>query len=324
MVSGSAVRTVLAARLLWPVLRRAAALLREEGYRVEQAPAWDRLLDSGLACEALAGVLLGEAGEARREAEILRRFREREAALGVPVAVVGGMNARRHAAALEAAGADLVLPADLPPEEVVSRLRPLFRYGSLVRALREESRGLRERSLRDDLTGLPNRRHFSLDLARCLELARRSGRPVSCILIDVDDFRKVNETYGEGAGDGVIREIARRLEKTARRYDAVARLGADEFGWLLVDADADRAMSAARRAHDLVCGQPFEAAAEPLRLTATLGVSTALPGADLPACDLVGNADRALYWGKETGKNAVRFYPPREAQDDGTAHSHLS
>lgn len=305
-------KTVLVARPLWPVLRRVLALFPEAGYCVEEAPSWDRLLESTLSCAGLCGVVLGEGGDARGEMEVLRRFRERNGARGVPVAVVGGMNALLRANAFQAAGADLVLPADLGAGELVERLRPLLRYGALYQDAAERARQERERSMRDELTGLPNRRHFSLDVERNMEFARRTGRPLSCIIIDIDDFRKVNERYGREAGDGVIRQVGGMIEKTRRRYDSVARLGGDEFGWLLVDADGARALRAAERAHRLLSERLFDGVPDTLHLTATMGVSSLLPGADLPSADLVGNADRALYWGKETGKNAVRFFPPEK------------
>ena len=317
--------TVLVARPLWPVMRRAGALLSSAGYRVEESSSWARLLESGLACRELSGVILGEAGNAHEEMEIVRRFRERNGALGVPLILVGGMNALVRAAKFQAAGVDVILPADAGAGEILERVRPLLRYGSLYQAILAEARDLKERSLRDELTGLPNRRHFSLDLARNVELTRRSGRPLSCIIMDIDDFRKVNETFGQAAGDSVIRQFGTMIAGSMRRYDAMARLGGDEFGWLLVDADADKALQAADRAHKMVSGRTFEGAPEPLRLTATFGVSSLVPGAGLSAADLVGNADRALYWGKESGKNAVRFYPSGKAENGhAAADRHIS
>lgn len=316
---------VLVARPLWPVLRRVGSALSSAGYRVEESASWARLLESGLSCRELSGVILGETGNAREEIEIVRRFRERDGALGVPLVLVGGMNAIVRRGEFEAAGIDIVVAADASAGEIVERIRPLLRYGSLYQAVRDEARRARERSLRDELTGLPDRRHFSLDLARNVELARRTGRPLSCIIIDIDDFRRVNERYGAAAGDGLIRQVAKTLEGSSRRYDALARLGGDEFGWLLVDADAGNAVRVARRAHAMIAGKAFEGGPEPVHVTATIGVSSLAPGEDPTASDLVGNADRALYWGKESGKNAVRFYPAGAAgRGDAEDDRHIS
>jgi diguanylate cyclase (GGDEF)-like protein len=226
------------------------------------------------------------------------------------------------------AGVDVLLPADLSPEAIVEQAAPLLRYGSLYQTLAAANRELREQSLRDDLTGLPNRRHFSMDLKRNVEMARRIGRPLSCIIVDIDNFKRINDTYGHPAGDNVIRQFGSVINRAKRTSDSVARLGGDEFAWLLVDADPGRALQAAARAQRLVNDSTFEAEDDRFRVTATFGVSSIVPGAELSADDLVGNADRALYWGKESGKNIVRFYPPQrpeeEEQPDATPNRYIS
>lgn len=316
--------TVLIARPLWPVLRRIVPFLSAEGYQVEEAPSWSRLADVRLSRPGLAGVFLGEHGAAAEEIAILRRFREREGALGVPVVVVGGMNALMRAAGFRAAGADLVVAADVSPELLIGKATPLMRYGALYRSLQDANSALREKAMMDELTGLPDRRRFSIDVARHIEMARRIGRPLSCIIVDIDDFKKINDSYGQSAGDGVIRQFGAVISRSKRTYDSVARLGGDEFAWLLVDADSSQAVQAAARAHGIVRESVFETEPGPVRLTATFGVSSVSPGMDLSVDYLVGNADRALYWGKESGKNVVRFYPAKRADQDAAADSYIS
>ncbi len=301
-----------------------SALLAAAGFRVVEAPSWKPLLENGLSIPDLSGILLGEHGDTQCELEILRRFRERAGALGVPVILVGGLNAIVRAQRFRDAGADAVLPADIDAEDFLERVRPLLRYGALYQDLATSNKEIREQSLRDGLTGLPNRRHFSLDLARHVEMARRIGRSLSCILIDIDDFKAVNDTYGIRAGDDVIRQFGEVINGAKRTYDTVARLGGDEFAWLLLDADPPQALQAATRAQRVVADSVFHAEPEPVRLTATFGVSSIVSGMELRADDLVGNADRALYWGKESGKNVVRFYPPKKAGKNDSNDPYLS
>ena len=90
----------------------------------------------------------------------------------------------------------------------------------------------------------------------------------------------------------------------------MARLGGDEFVWLLLGVGRDEALRAAERAQRLVSGSVFNGTHAPVRVTATFGVASLSPGGEWNAQTLVENADRALYWGKESGKNMVRFYPP--------------
>lgn len=315
--------TVLIARPLWPVLSRIGPFLAAEGYRVEEAPSWSRLLDAHLSCPTLAGIFLGEHGEVIEEIKVLRRFREREGATGVPLIMVGGRNALLRAPKFRAAGADLVVAADVSPERLMEKAAPLLHYGALYQSLADSNRGLRDQAMMDDLTGLPNRRHFSVDVARHIEMARRIGRPLSCILVDIDDFQRINDAHGRPEGDKVIRQFGTMLSRARRKYDTVSRLGGDEFAWLLVDADRPQAVQAAERAQGIVRENVFEVTGGQLRLTATFGVSSVSPGMDLSVDCLVGNADRALYWGKESGKNVVRFYPAKKANSDAAAHSYL-
>ncbi len=315
---------VIIARPLWPVLRLAGRFLANDGYRVEETPSWSALLDSGLSCSRLSGILLGEHGNTMEELEVIRQFRERKGARGVPIILVGGMNALNRAGKFLSSGVDLVLPADMLPADLAERARPFLRYGSLYQSLSEANRELRELSLRDDLTGLPNRRHFSLDLSRNVEMARRIGRSLSCIIVDIDDFKRINDDFGHQEGDSVLRQFARVLETAKRAYDTVARLGGDEFAWLLMDADPDQALHAANRAMRVINGNAFEVAGRPVMITATFGISSLLPGVEISADDLVGNADRALYWGKETGKNRIRFYPPTKVEGVAETDPYIS
>jgi diguanylate cyclase (GGDEF)-like protein len=276
---------------------------------VETAGSWSALLAEPGRRAELAAVLLGEYGSVAEEEEILRRFRD-GGAPGVPVLLIGGRNAVRRARRFREAGADMVFAADLSEEEILDRAQPLLAYGEMYRKAILAGRDLSDLAMRDGLTGLPDRRRFSLDLERSAETARRIGRPLSCIVTDIDDLRRVNEAYGQGVGDSVIRQFGEVLSQAKRSYDTVARLGGDQFVWLLLGVDGDEAVLAAGRAHRLVSGSVFNGNHEPVRVTATFGVASLSPGREWNAQALVENADRALYWGKESGKNTVRFYPP--------------
>lgn len=301
--------TILVARPLWPVVGRVGDLLSRRGYSVETAGSWGALLAEPGRRAGLAAVLLGEYGNIVEEEEILRRFRD-AGVPGVPVFLIGGQGAVRRARRFREAGADMVFAADLPEAEILERAQPLLAYGEMYRNAILAGREISDLAMRDGLTGLPDRRGFSLDLDRCAETARRIGRPLSCIVTDIDDLRRVNETYGPGVGDSVIRQFGNVLARAKRSYDIVARLGGDEFVWLLLGVGRDEALRAAERAQRLVAGSVFNGNHEPVRVTATFGVASLAPGGEWNVQTLVENADRALYWGKESGKNMIRFYPP--------------
>jgi len=301
--------TVLVARTLWPVIGRVGDLLSRRGYAVETAGSWSALLAEPGRRAGLAAVLLGEYGDVAEEEEILRRFRD-AGEPGVPVFLIGGQSAVLRTRRFREAGADMVFSADLPEEEILDRAQPLLAYGEMYRKAVLAGRELSDCAMLDGLTGLPDRRRFSLDLDRFAETARRIGQPLSCIVTDIDDLRRVNEAHGSGVGDSVIRQFGGVLERAKRSYDTVARLGGDEFVWLLLGVGRDDALRAAERAQRLVSASVFNGTHEPVRVTATFGVASLSPGREWNAQTLVENADRALYWGKESGKNMVRFYPP--------------
>ena len=307
--------TILVARPLWPVLGRVGDLLSRRGYSVETAGSWSALLAEPGRRAGLAAVLLGEYGSVAEEEGILRRFRD-GGGPGIPVLLIGGQSAVRRTRRFREAGADMVFAADLSEEEILDRAQPLLAYGEMYREAVLAGRELSDLAMRDELTGLPDRRRFALDLERSAETARRIGRPLSCIVTDIDDLRRVNEEYGPGVGDSVIRQFGGVLSRVKRSYDTVARLGGDEFVWLLLGVGRDEALRAAERAQRLVSGTVFNGTHEPVRVTATFGVASLSPGGEWNAQALVENADRALYWGKESGKNMIRFYPPEKEGAD--------
>jgi len=307
--------TILVARPLWPAVRRVGDLLSRRGFTVERAATWSALLEDPGKDEGLAAVLLGEYGAVAEEEGILRRFRAVDGP-GVPVFLIGGQNAVRRTRRFREAGADMVFAADLPEEEILDRVQPLLVYGEMYRKAVLVGREQSDMAMLDGLTGLPDRRRFSLDLDRCAEMARRIGQPLSCIVTDIDDLRRVNKTHGTEVGDSVIRQFGGVLARAKRSYDTVARLGGDEFVWLLLGVGRDDALRAAERAQRLVSGSVFNGTHDPVRVNATFGVASLSPGREWNAQALVENADRALYWGKESGKNMVRFYPPGKEDAD--------
>jgi diguanylate cyclase (GGDEF)-like protein len=158
---------------------------------------------------------------------------------------------------------------------------------------------LQERASTDGLTGVANRRSFDAALGREFALSLRSDAPLSVAMIDLDHFKRLNDTLGHVAGDAVLVEVARELCEASRAADLVARYGGEEFVVLLPGADADTASVVARRLHGAV--RRCRATAP---LTASVGVAT-FPDHAIDAVGLVEAADRALYAAKETGRDRV-------------------
>ncbi|HMJ00196.1 MAG TPA: sensor domain-containing diguanylate cyclase [Gaiellaceae bacterium] len=143
----------------------------------------------------------------------------------------------------------------------------------------------------DDLTGLPNRRHFRSELEREISAARRYRSPLSLLLLDLDDFKAINDGHGHEAGDEALRAIALAIQQRLRAPDLAARIGGDEFGVLLPQTGREAAEALASDLEHAV----REALTPPLTTTASIGVSTLQAGG---ANDLLAEADRFLYQAK--------------------------
>jgi len=164
---------------------------------------------------------------------------------------------------------------------------------------------LRRLATRDQLTGLLNRRMFDEILHEEIERSQRFDRPFSLILVDIDHFKNVNDTHGHLAGDVVLREVARRMDKKARSVDRVMRYGGEEFAILMLEGDSD----VARRLADGV-RVSIEADAVPTGGDLVLPLTISAGVADFPrdangANELIAAADKALYAAKEGGRNRV-------------------
>jgi two-component system cell cycle response regulator len=158
---------------------------------------------------------------------------------------------------------------------------------------------LQQMALTDVLTELPNRRHANDYLEQQWAMAERSGRPLSCMMVDVDFFKKVNDTYGHKVGDDVLKQVAQILRSSARKQDMVCRFGGEEFLVICPDAQADQAYQYAERLR-----QNVAAGKTHLNLTVTISVGVASKAPTLLNAEmLLQLADKHLFMAKEMGRN---------------------
>jgi diguanylate cyclase (GGDEF)-like protein/PAS domain S-box-containing protein len=166
----------------------------------------------------------------------------------------------------------------------------------------------------DSVTGLPNRLYLQDRLTSALERASRTGHPGALLLIDLDNFKTINDTLGHDKGDLLLQEVASRLQANARRVDTVARLGGDEFVMMLEDL-ADQEQTAGSQVHT-VGEKVLNALSQPIELGGTLHHTSASIGITLfynnqdQASELLKRADLAMYQAKAAGRNGMRFFSP--------------
>lgn len=183
----------------------------------------------------------------------------------------------------------------------------LFTIFLLAADLADQTRRL---AATDMLSGLLNRRGFDGAVEALLESARTNARRVALVLIDIDRFKSVNDSFGHQAGDRVIARFARLLAEQTGRRDLLARFGGEEFALLMVDADIAAAAGAAERLRAAIAAADFDLP-DARRITASFGLAEMTPGA-MELGDLLARADAALYQAKAAGRDRVIVFeaPP--------------
>ena len=182
-----------------------------------------------------------------------------------------------------------------------------FAPREIVPAL-SEARDLRKLAYYDSVTGLPNRILFHDRLIQAIERARRYGLSLAVLFLDLDEFKRVNDTLGHVMGDRLLTEIGRRLHATLRASDTVSRLGGDEFTVLLPDVSAGDAAGLARKIIDAVCS-PLALGDESIEIGTSVGIAMFPQDAASPD-ELLHLADGAMYAVKANGRHGYRFHSP--------------
>jgi diguanylate cyclase (GGDEF)-like protein len=205
------------------------------------------------------------------------------------------------------AGADDYITKPFDQHELQVRLRAGTRLVDLQAELLSAREALREQATKDSLTRLWNRRSIFDILCRELARTQREGTPVSVVMVDLDHFKSVNDNYGHFAGDAVLCEAARRMQKEIRQYDAMGRYGGEEFLILLSGCDEDAGLKQAERLRRQLSADPMSLQDTRLGISASFGVTTAIPGFAYTPEDLINKADEALYLAKKRGRNRVEY-----------------
>jgi two-component system chemotaxis response regulator CheY len=201
------------------------------------------------------------------------------------------------------AGADDFLVKPLDADELAVRLQIAQRILGVQNELERLNVRLAELVTTDGLTGARNRRSFDEILQTAVSFASRHGMPLSLVMLDVDQFKGFNDTYGHPAGDGVLRTVTELLRQNCRDHDEVARYGGEEFVVLLPGTDAPGSLMIAERLRTAVAAHHW-----PLRpVTISVGVTTTSLGVS-NARTLIEEADRALYQSKKRGRNCATHY----------------
>jgi two-component system, cell cycle response regulator len=190
--------------------------------------------------------------------------------------------------------------------ELVARVRTQVRRKRFSEKLRESVQSSMEMAVTDALTGLHNRRYLDNHMVSMFDESALRARSLSVLVLDIDKFKTINDTYGHDAGDEVLKEFATRVKSNTRSFDLVARFGGEEIVVIVPDTHLEGAVAIAERIRERVEAEPFHVGKghKDIRVTVSIGVAGRRAG-DPSAADMLKRADTALYKAKEEGRNRV-------------------
>jgi two-component system cell cycle response regulator len=234
------------------------------------------------------------------------QVRSLERTRGLPIlAIADADNDTRLVRGLEIGVNDyLVRPID--KNELLARARTLVRKKRYTERLRDNVQLSIEMAITDALTGLYNRRYMESHLTTLVEQAAARGKPLTVLILDIDYFKAINDSYGHDAGDDVLREFALRIRKSIRGIDLACRYGGEEFVAVMPETDMSVATLVAERLRRRIASEPFSIQQGKAAVEVTISIGLAALGApNETAAEILKRADQALYRAKRDGRNRV-------------------
>jgi len=242
--------------------------------------------------------------------EVCRWLKINEDTRGIPILMLTARDSTMDKVEGLHAGADDYLSKPYNEIELNARIYASLRTKTLQDELREKNRQLEEvlsrvevLAVTDPLTGLYNRRHFEEIMEKEFARTTRYRSPMSCLMIDVDHFKKINDTYGHRTGDGVLKDIARIIANSIRKVDTVARWGGEEFIVILPGTGKEQALNAASRIQESIAEHKFPTGENPI--TVSIGIASAPEPSIDTAEKLIDTSDIAMYRAKTLGRNRI-------------------
>jgi two-component system, cell cycle response regulator len=203
-------------------------------------------------------------------------------------------------------GVNDYLMRPIEASELTARVRTQLRRKRYADRLRHSLQLSLEMAITDQLTGLFNRRYMSRHLGTLISSAQTTGKPVSFLILDIDYFKHINDTYGHDVGDEVLREFAGRISANVRGIDLACRYGGEEFVVVMPDTDLTFAYMVAERLRQSVADVPFSIGVAPGQLSVTISVGVTATECKADSAEaLLRRADQALYRAKRDGRNRV-------------------
>jgi two-component system, cell cycle response regulator len=233
------------------------------------------------------------------------QLRSLERTRTIPILAISPLEDRtRLLRGLEIGVNDYLVPP-IDKNELLARVRTQVRKRRYLERLRDDVQTSLELAITDALTGLHNRRYMERHIAGLVEHSVAGGKPLAVLMLDVDHFKAINDTYGHDAGDEVLREFALRIRKSIRGLDLACRYGGEEFIVVMPETDLSAAALVAERLRRTIASEPFALQRGERATNVTISVGIAALGSGDDAPKVLKRADEALYRAKRAGRNRV-------------------
>lgn len=262
-------------------------------------------IDAGISAGGVDLMIINAANASFDGLRLLAHLRAREVTRSLPILTIVDLKERQRLVKALELGANDIVSAPIDPDELSVRVVTQVKRKRYTDFLRERLERNLEAAVTDVLTGLHNRRYMASQLQSMLARANRGGEAISVLIIDLDHFKSINDSFGHDVGDEVLREFAVRLATNVRAVDLPCRLGGEEFVVVMPGTSLEDAQRIAERIRRDISSEPFRALAgkAPLDVTVSGGVASSVDG-DTPET-LLKRADQGVYEAKDRGRNTV-------------------
>ncbi len=245
-----------------------------------------------------------------------------ESLRAIPIIMLTAKSSAKEKIAGFESGADDYLAKPFDADELIARIKAFLRITRLQNELKSKNeeleKALREvelKAITDSGTGLFNRRHFYNLLDKEFVRARRFSEPMSLLMLDIEHFKMINDTYGHQVGDSVLLEVADLMKDAVRLIEVAARYGGEEFVLLLPKTSASEAIKPANRIREAMAGHRFKGIPAKRKITLSIGIASLPDPAISRKDDLVRCADLALYKAKKKGRNRTETATGEDLED---------
>lgn len=288
-------------------LQKSAMMLRHKDYEMHFATNMDSAMEK-IDVVKFDLILIDSMLDGTEGYNLVEKLRKKESIKSIPIILSIEDNDAEYIERCFESGASDYITRPYIKIELVTRIRNYVKIHQIETELKKKKKEVIEIAIHDELTGIYNRRYLSMSLEREFQKAQRYGNELTCLLVDIDDFKVINEKYNEQLGDSILKDVAYIIETESRRSDLCGRYGVDEF-MIIVPQNPEDAYKFAEKIKKIINNNNFyhKTLKEKINITVSTGIATYIDGM-LTEEDLIHRAYAALRKSKHKGKDCITVF----------------